>query len=326
MKYVVVSVLMVTAMAGCESMQSWDPEIPQDKTTIGAATGGVLGAGLGAIVGNQTGDPGTGLVVGALAGAGTGAAIGNSLDNQDQALDQQDQAIKRQETALSAHEREIQSMRGTRGDYPRTATTGSSTAGSYSASSPRSYPAYPTRVDSVARNNAADLSARDASPPPLHESNLVGSNEGASVAPALPAAKYAQDDWRARPRPNDSPADIQPAPKTGFETSNSNIGDTTTSTASARDAGALGQGDDCTEAQREASKGDAAADGADKLFHFRRALRLCPSDPRLHNSLGKTYVKLNRKADAEFEFNEALNLNPGFDEARRNLDGIRGKG
>lgn len=47
----------------------------------GALFGGLGGAGLGAIVGNQFGHTGAGAAIGAAAGALTGAAVGGSLDD-----------------------------------------------------------------------------------------------------------------------------------------------------------------------------------------------------------------------------------------------------
>ncbi len=61
---------------------------------------------------------------------------------------------------------------------------------------------------------------------------------------------------------------------------------------------------------------------ADKLFHFRRALRLCPDSADYHNGLGEVYLVLNRKNDAEFEFKEALRLNPSLYIAKKNLNMI----
>ena len=61
---------------------------------------------------------------------------------------------------------------------------------------------------------------------------------------------------------------------------------------------------------------------ADKLFHYRRALRLCPDNALYHNGLGEIYRSLNRLDDAEYEFREALRLDPGFQTARENLSGL----
>jgi len=49
-------------------------------TDRGALTGGLLGTGVGAIVGNQSGHAAEGALVGAAVGSLTGGVIGNSLD------------------------------------------------------------------------------------------------------------------------------------------------------------------------------------------------------------------------------------------------------
>lgn len=84
---------------------------PGETTSIGAATGGVIGAGLGAIVGNQTGNPGSGLVIGSVAGAGAGAAIGNALEAQQKSVRTQDEALERQQKMLAAQSAEIRELR-----------------------------------------------------------------------------------------------------------------------------------------------------------------------------------------------------------------------
>jgi outer membrane lipoprotein SlyB len=50
----------------------------------GALLGGLGGAGLGAIAGNQVGHAGAGAVIGGLAGAVTGGVIGNEIDDIEQ--------------------------------------------------------------------------------------------------------------------------------------------------------------------------------------------------------------------------------------------------
>ncbi|NMC62480.1 MAG: tetratricopeptide repeat protein, partial [SAR324 cluster bacterium] len=65
---------------------------------------------------------------------------------------------------------------------------------------------------------------------------------------------------------------------------------------------------ECGEAQDEVNKANEAIDSADKLFHLRRALRLCPNNSSYHTMLGDLYLKLGRKEDADFEFGEARRL------------------
>ena len=69
-----VVLLLTLAAVGCRSPYRSDQ---------GALVGGLGGAGLGAIIGKQTGNTGAGAVIGAAAGALTGAAIGGELDEID---------------------------------------------------------------------------------------------------------------------------------------------------------------------------------------------------------------------------------------------------
>ncbi len=199
---------------------------PGETTTMGAATGGVLGAGLGVIVGNQTGDPGSGLVVGALAGSGTGAALANSIEAQDQAIHTQDQAIERQERQIQAQRSEIDQLRRNTGDT--ISFRGGNSGGQ--------------------QVNPIDFGARAA----LREDTLAANQQ--VEQPILSG--------------------------------------------------------ECGEAQNEARQAQSEREAADKLFHLRRALRLCPSNADFHASIGEIYLSMGRKVDAEFEFKEALRINP----------------
>lgn len=53
------------------------------NTQRGAATGGLIGAGAGAIIGNQSGRPLEGALIGGAAGAGIGGAYGNARDQEN---------------------------------------------------------------------------------------------------------------------------------------------------------------------------------------------------------------------------------------------------
>ncbi|MBI2433826.1 MAG: hypothetical protein HYV26_13245 [Candidatus Hydrogenedentes bacterium] len=71
MKTLILTILPVLAIGllGCNTMAGG-----------GALAGTALGAGLGAVVGNQSGNAGEGALIGGAAGAVTGAIIGNELD------------------------------------------------------------------------------------------------------------------------------------------------------------------------------------------------------------------------------------------------------
>jgi uncharacterized protein YcfJ len=53
------------------------------NTQRGAVYGGLLGAGAGAIIGNQSGRAGEGALIGAGAGAAGGALLGNARDQEE---------------------------------------------------------------------------------------------------------------------------------------------------------------------------------------------------------------------------------------------------
>lgn len=76
------------------------------KSTAGAITGAILGAGSGAIIGSHKGRAGKGALLGAGLGAVGGYLTGRQIEAQDQALDAQDQSIKQQQQEI-ARNREI---------------------------------------------------------------------------------------------------------------------------------------------------------------------------------------------------------------------------
>ena len=72
-------------VAGCESMGT----AAQSKTTQGAVLGGLVGAGTGAIIGNQSDHAGAGTAIGAGLGALSGALIGHAMEENQQKAQQQ---------------------------------------------------------------------------------------------------------------------------------------------------------------------------------------------------------------------------------------------
>lgn len=244
---------------------------PGETTQVGAATGGVLGAGLGAIVGNQTGDPGSGFVVGALAGASAGAVVANSLEAQEEAIASQDLALERQERRIQAQQADLNDLRLQSQDNP-------SSFGQPMARAPSSID---SRAQFNGRNRGESASMRNS----LRETTII-SNSGMNTNPPV------------EPRFSGSGATAPSRDLGGMAGSHSSLRST-----------------ECTQAQSELVKAQAALESADKLFHVRRALRLCPEEPLFHHSLGKLYQTLGRSADAEFEFQEARRLDPNFNPA-----------
>ena len=78
--------LCVLALVGCESLGT----AAQSKTNQGAVLGGLLGAGSGAILGNQMGHhAGAGTAIGAGLGALGGGLIGHGMEERDTAVQRQ---------------------------------------------------------------------------------------------------------------------------------------------------------------------------------------------------------------------------------------------
>lgn len=78
----------------------------------------------------------------------------------------------------------------------------------------------------------------------------------------------------------------------------------------------------CGKAESEAASGHQATSDADKLFYFRRAISLCPSEPDYYVEVGKVYVSIGRTEEAQREFNKALELDPEHDAAQNELSMI----
>jgi uncharacterized protein YcfJ len=73
--------LPLFALAGFIALPSCANQGP--NTQRGAITGGVLGAGAGAIIGHQSGHAGTGALIGGASGALIGGAIGKNKDQKE---------------------------------------------------------------------------------------------------------------------------------------------------------------------------------------------------------------------------------------------------
>ncbi len=75
----------VLVLAGCESLGT----AAQSKTNQGAVLGSLLGAGTGAIIGNQTHHAGAGTAIGAALGALGGGLVGHGMEEQSQTVQRQ---------------------------------------------------------------------------------------------------------------------------------------------------------------------------------------------------------------------------------------------
>ncbi len=264
---------------------------PGDTTTVGAATGGILGAGMGAIIGSQSGDVGSGIAIGAVAGSVAGGAVGNALQSHEEMIQRQDEAIERQQRLIASQQSEIQELRKigqdtiTYRDQPVVGSWGKTSGGAISKNK--------SSLKTVVSNNL------------IPERNL----KTTSIPTEVPKASSR---WMERS------AVVENNLENNEQTNSQELSQN--KIASLRKPNSSSS--DCNKASDEVAKAKMQEDISDKLFHYRRALRLCPNNANHHNGLGELYLSLNRKGDAQFEFEEASRLDPGLKIAKSNLQKI----
>ncbi|MEY4669810.1 MAG: Glycine zipper [Pseudomonadota bacterium] len=300
--------LTVTAVAvtGCTK--------PKQTTAVSAAAGGAIGAGLGAIVGNQTGNAGSGVAIGAVAGAATGALIGNALQAQQEKLDSQKETLQRQDKAIRTQRSEIEELRRMQSD------TG------YSPARTQSVNAYlveqkrlqlqqrgpsPRGQSSTSRYSPPPLAARPSEPLARYESKPAPLPvEPKKVKASPPVGKGIEEKDLASQASTTAEViktETQPEPIPVKEETTAKIAETTQATGG------------CAEGKEARDAAANASDDSDKLFHLRKALRLCPNNAETHYELGKAYLNMDRAADANYEFKQALSIDPAFKAAQESL-------
>ena len=81
---------------------------------------------------------------------------------------------------------------------------------------------------------------------------------------------------------------------------------------------------DCSRAFREFfDRAQATGDREQAISLYLGGLAICPDDEIAHYELGRALAERGRNAEAEKEFEAALKINPGFIEAKRELDAAR---
>ena len=82
--------------------------------------------------------------------------------------------------------------------------------------------------------------------------------------------------------------------------------------------------DQCSRAFRDYfDKAQVSSNRDEKISLYREGLQLCPDDDVAHYELGGVLVDAGQRGEAEKEFEAALKINPGFAEARRQLDSLQ---
>lgn len=307
---------------------------PKQTTAVSAAAGGAIGAGLGAIVGNQTGNAGSGLAIGAVAGAATGALIGNALQAQQEKLDTQKESVKRQDQAIRAQRSEIEELRRMQSDtgYSQQARTQSVNAYLVEEKRLQLRKRGPTPRGGETTSHYAPppLSARSSEPLARYDaksSSRTITATTAAVASTAAVAAPKKEPAQSHIAKGIQEKDLASAASTQVETQKAEVApvkmepleEPTTETTTAKAATQPEAAGGCAEGKEAREAAGSASDNSDKLFHLRKALRLCPNSAETHYDLGQAYLHMDRAADASYEFKQALSINPGYAAAKESL-------
>ena len=103
MKQIISVLSLVVLFGGCSA-----PITQRERATL---TGGVLGAGAGALIGNAVDHPGRGALIGGAIGALGGAAVGDQLEGQYQRQQTQSYQLEAQRREIEQQRRELESIR-----------------------------------------------------------------------------------------------------------------------------------------------------------------------------------------------------------------------
>lgn len=103
MKRLIGTFSLVVLLGGCAA-----PLTTREK---GALTGGALGAGAGAIIGNQIGHQGSGAAIGGALGALGGGLVGDQLYGQEMRQNAQAYELEQQRRELERQRRELEDLR-----------------------------------------------------------------------------------------------------------------------------------------------------------------------------------------------------------------------
>lgn len=103
MKRMIGILSLAALLSGCAA-----PLTAREKGTL---AGGALGAGAGAIIGNQIGHQGKGALIGGALGALGGGLVGDQMEGQNQRQNAQDYEVEQNRRELERQRREIEDLR-----------------------------------------------------------------------------------------------------------------------------------------------------------------------------------------------------------------------
>lgn len=384
-QFIIPLVYLLSGFVGCSSYVVQDPagelrEQGATTTELSAATGGVVGGGVGTVVGSLWGGPVVGLVLGGLAGAGTGGLIGQGIEAQEAAISGQEETLARQHELLQSQKREVgdlkRSMDSSHANALAQAGPGSFSH-SFSLSQTPSLPKPPQRNNvsniltdyrgnpraaswdaSQARASLAEGQNGQEAPPQMNriersfeavkpssnapvlpsitKSNLERKVEARleipkAISSAINEEKRERFEFKNQPEVGATPSEkrqlssgsglplaVKPREQTSADSEKGLAAQTTVSSSRRPTLSVSDEG--CTQAEQEVKRARNATSDADKLFYFRRALRLCPSHAGYHLETGRVYASIGRREDAESEFRQALDLDQNNEEVQGELE------
>ena len=341
---------IVLSVSACTSSNTVAPG-DLDTTEAGIATGAVLGAGLGALVGSTSGDAGAGLVVGSVAGAASGGMIGRAIEGQEKRLD-----IHDNKSGVNSA-RIVEDKRGRLGDkiwlpsgkfnpdneFNKPSGQRGAAAEFYETQpNARIQPAkiHQIKTENRVASTETDLlgeeipafnqsSRGNTLPVALGNNNLPskkttetaiissGEIETASMPTEVPvrtpSVNGSSSSGRARLI---TPKKTTPAPKKAIPRlpSTSSVAKKTI-----KSPVKISQGNVCSKGQSEYDRAQNSVSDSDKVFYLRRTILSCPKSANIRVELGKVYGRLGLKEDARKELNAALELDPGNEAAQDEL-------
>src|SRR6476659_2140037 len=90
---------------------------PLSTREKGAGIGALGGAAVGGLVGSAVGHPGAGAAIGGGLGLGAGALVGDQLQGQENQNYRQQDQIDRNQAEIDRQRREVERLRRERGEY-----------------------------------------------------------------------------------------------------------------------------------------------------------------------------------------------------------------
>ncbi len=315
MKYIIPIILSL--IVGCSSS-----DYQANDSDRGAAAGAVVGGGLGAVIGSQSGSTAGGLALGTIAGAGVGAMIGHRFQEKDDVIDTQAETIQQQQRQLQLHQNEVDQLR--RSTQDQVSFTGNPPASNLVIEKDlkESFPQSTNHLASskIAESNferapVALESAPIEVPTAMPVEEIEQIQEVKVIEPIISETAIIESEPVVVAKVDVAPVPQQELPKVQaiqeMDTRAAYNWNQETTTASAPSVTP-----ECQEAKKEISSAGQAEITAEKLYHFRRAQRLCPEDLTVHTGLGKVYLELDRKDEARHELQEALKRDPENQEAK----------